>query len=289
MVSAPCRTKPTASARPGRTATTPARLAVGLVLLVYVHAFARVRNLWRRLLGRSHVSILVYHRVSDAYRDGVTVGVDRFVQHLRCLRRHYEVISLSEFLARRGQPRRRHAVVITFDDGYADNKRAAAILLREGLPAAFFVSTRIVGTDQAFPHDLRRLGHAVATLDWATLREMALQGFAIGNHTAHHADLASLPVDEALEEVRTALDDLRRELPAQPSHAWLAYPYGGVAHMSDAVRRRLAGLGITACLSAYGGTNPPDFDSMNILRQGVDHRMSPLWLRATIEGWSWRT
>ena len=41
--------------------------------------------------------------------------------------------------------------------GYLDNYvNAVPILMRYGIPAAFFVSTGIVGTDRRFPHDIRR-------------------------------------------------------------------------------------------------------------------------------------
>ena len=43
--------------------------------------------------------------------------------------------------------------------------------------------------------------------------------------------------------------------------------------------------GFDCCLSAYGGTNPTNFDRFNILRQAVDHNFSILAFRAAIEGW----
>jgi peptidoglycan/xylan/chitin deacetylase (PgdA/CDA1 family) len=53
----------------------------------------------------------------------------------------------------------RRAVVITFDDGYADNLHNATPLLeRQGVPATFFLSSGYVGQDQEFWWDeLERL------------------------------------------------------------------------------------------------------------------------------------
>jgi peptidoglycan/xylan/chitin deacetylase (PgdA/CDA1 family) len=258
------------------------------LLRAYVNLYAPIRNAWRSLLGRNRVTVLVYHRVSDNYRDTVTVGVEQFINHLACMRRHYQVIELADFLQNRGRPRGRPAVVITFDDGYADNELAAMLLRRAGLPCTFFISTRIVGTDQAFPHDLRRLGHCVPALDWPTVRAMASSGFSIANHTANHADLGSVPQIEAEREILDAQDDLTRELPGLSRPDWLAFPYGGPSNITESLRSRLGRLGIEACLSAHGGTNPTDFDPLDIRRQGVDSRMDCLRLRASIEGWSWR-
>jgi peptidoglycan/xylan/chitin deacetylase (PgdA/CDA1 family) len=249
-----------------------------------------VRNLARGRRGRHRVTVLLFHRVSDAYRDSVTVGVEQFRDIVRLLKDRYEVLDLPEFLASRGTPRRRSAVVLTFDDGYEDNLLAALLLRREGLPCTFFVSTRIVGdADAAFPHDLKNLGHRVPALSWDQVRRMAAWRFHIGNHTAHHANLAEVPLDEAIEELTQAMADLGRELGDEaPGRRWLAYPYGKAGDITDEVRERLPGLGIRYCFSAYGGSNATDFDHLDVRRQNVDYRFSPVRLRAAIEGWGTR-
>src|SRR5205814_8517478 len=87
------------------------------VSLAILGIYFPLRNLLRGWLGRCHVTVLLFHRVSDAYHDSVTVGVEQFRDILRLVKRHYEVLDLPEFLAGRGTPRRRPAVVLTFDDG----------------------------------------------------------------------------------------------------------------------------------------------------------------------------
>ena len=264
------------------------RAAKNAVLLFYVHIFCPIRTVIRGAAGRCHAVVLCYHRVNDVFLDTTTVGVEQFERHLRCLGRHYDVVDVPTFLASRGAPRRRPCVVLTFDDGYEDNLLAALLLRRAGLPCTFFVSTAIVGSDGAFPHDLRRLGRRVPSLSWDQVRRMAAWGFRISSHTATHADLGALDEAQAVEEIETARRDLERELGTGTDANWLAYPYGKPGNLSDSVRSRLPGLGIEACFSAYGGVNPPDFDPMNILRQGVDSRLTVLRLRAALEGWRWR-
>jgi peptidoglycan/xylan/chitin deacetylase (PgdA/CDA1 family) len=114
-------------------------------------------------------------------------------------------------------------------------------------------------------------------------------GFHVSNHTAHHANVGALPTAEALAEITRARDDLRRELGDREALRWFAYPYGKPSDITEEVRSSLAGLGITHCASAFGGMNPPDFDPLNILRQGIDHKFTALRLRAAIEGWRWRS
>lgn len=264
-----------------------AGLAKDALLAAYLYAFCPVRNAWRGARGRCHASVLLYHRVSDAFLDTVTVGVEQFDGHLATLKRHYDVLDLPTFLEERGRPRHRPCVVLTFDDGYEDNLLAAVLLRRAGLPCTFFVSTRIVGTDRAFPHDLKRLGRRVPSLSWDQVRRMASWGFRFGNHTAHHADLGAAPAGEAAEEVVTAARDLERELGEADGARWLAYPYGKPRHITAELRGRLPELGVRCCLSARGGVNPPDFDEWDVLRMAVDHKFSNLRLRAAVEGWEW--
>ncbi len=277
--------------RSGTTTAGGREIAKQVFLSVYVSIWAPCRNLYRRLTGTCHTTVLLYHRVSDDHLDSVTVGVEQFVEHLRLVRRRYDVMDLPTFVASRGQPRRRPGVVITFDDGYADNYLAARLLRRAGLPGAFFLSTRIVGSDigaaggRAFEHDLQKLGKAVPALRWEQVRQMADWGFHFGNHTADHANVGKIPLPEALDQIEKAQRDLADHLDSRCVLAAMAYPFGRPDDITPQVRQALDTTGFNCCLSAYGGTNPTNFDRLNILRQAVDHNFSILAFRAAIEGW----
>ncbi len=241
-----------------------------------------------RRWGAYHTTVLLYHRVSDHYVDSVTVGTGQFKSHLAILRRHYEVVDMPTFLAGNGGHRRRPAVVSSFDDGYADNLPAGRLLRRAGLPGTFFLSTRIVGTDRPFEHDLKKLGHRVPALSWDQVRQLAGWGFHLGNHTAEHVNLGQLPPREGLEQVRIAQQDLQAHLGNGCVVPALAYPFGRREDITDEVRQGLSSLGVAHCFSAYGGVNPPNFAELNILRQAVDHNFSDLAFRAAVEGWTGR-
>ena len=261
-------------------------LAKNVILAGYVYVFAPIRNWVLASLGRSRTAILLYHRVSDQYLDNVTVGIEQFERQLDSISRRYDVLDLKELLESRGRPRRKTAVVLTFDDGYLDNYLAAMLLRRVKFPCTFFVSTKIVGTDRAFAHDTQALGHVVPTLDWDQIRQMRDWGFGIANHTQTHVDLAKTPIEFAVQEIQGASEDLIRELGPVAGAGWLAYPFGRATHITEEVKERLPDLQIQACLSAYGGTSRIDFDVKDLRRQGVDHRFSLLRLRAAIEGWT---
>ncbi|MEO6786936.1 MAG: polysaccharide deacetylase family protein, partial [Chthoniobacteraceae bacterium] len=99
-------------------------------------------------------AILLYHRVIDLHPDpqwlGVTPG--QFAEHLEILSRDWHPIHLSDLVDRvkTGTVPRR-AVVVTFDDGYADNLHEAKPLLdKHGIPATVFVTTGMIGADAEF-------------------------------------------------------------------------------------------------------------------------------------------
>lgn len=100
-----------------------------------------VRQLARRVI--SQAMVLLYHRVADKPVDPqwLCISPRRFAEHLETLRRHYQPMSLHQ-LAKRQRwgwfPSR--TVVVTFDDGYADNLRHAKPLLEQfEVPATVFV------------------------------------------------------------------------------------------------------------------------------------------------------
>ena len=275
--------------RPTRTVHGRVRnLAKGCLQLLYVHSWAPIRNFAACLAGKAHVTVLLYHRVDDDLLDDVTIGVDQFREQLRLLKRHYDILDLTDFLAARGKPRRRPAVVVTFDDGYESAFVGAKLLRREGIPATFFLSTGIVGSDKPFPHDVEKLGRRVPSLSWPQVADMRKWGFQISGHTVTHANVGRLPLDEAKREIGIAVQDLVARFGHAEAQTWFAYPHGKRQDITDEVRNALPSLGIQHCLSAYGGTNSPDFDPMDIKRQGVDWKYSLLGLRAVVEGWQVR-
>lgn len=99
------------------------------------------------------VLTLTYHRVSalEADPDRLAIPPEAFEAQMAVLASEYHVLRASELCTVLGKRRRlpRRAVVVTFDDGYADLLSAAKpILERHGVPATAFVSTREVGTDR---------------------------------------------------------------------------------------------------------------------------------------------
>lgn len=111
---------------------------------------------------RSQVAILMYHRVCEVPSDPweLCVTPTHFAEQLDYLRQHYRILplrALVRFLQNGQVPKR--AVVVTFDDGYADNLwNAKPLLERYSAPATVFVTTGYLGRDREFWwDDLERL------------------------------------------------------------------------------------------------------------------------------------
>ncbi len=225
-------------------------------------------------LIRPRITVLLYHRVADDARDNLTVGIAQFDRQMELLRRHCRILSLEQVIAQ-GRPvaSDRPVVCVTFDDGYLDNfTNAVPILLRHGVPAAFFVSTGIIGTDNPFPHDVRRGGARPPAMSWDQVQRMRDQGFTIGSHSVSHIDCAAAPESLVRQEIVESLGELRRRLGL--GDVYFAYPFGGRQHMTPRRLAMVKDAGYAACLSAYGGSNVGAIDRYNVLRGGINWEFS---------------
>ncbi len=135
---------------------------------------ARLRRVFRK--GRHVVTcrlsgavILLYHRVVELPSDPQALAVSprHFEEHLQVLNRVMHPVSLDELVWRIGHGQSlKRTVVVTFDDGYADNLSYAKPLLEQyGVPATIFVASGALGQNQEFWWDeLERLVLAASTL-----------------------------------------------------------------------------------------------------------------------------
>lgn len=220
------------------------------------------------------VTVLLYHRVSDTARDNLTTGIEQFDRQMKLLRRQFQIISLGELLQMENLHRSSKPVVcVTFDDGYLDNyTNAYPILQRNNVPAAFFVSTGLIGTDRQFPHDVRRGNQPIPMMQWKHLIEMHDARFTIGSHTVNHINCAATDEDVVLKELVDSRNEIRSRLGVE--NVAFAYPYGGKSHMTEQRLALVKDVGYIGCLSAYGGTNLGQIDRFNVLRRGVHWEFS---------------
>lgn len=103
---------------------------------------------------RKRVVFLCYHGVtkrsarSPADPRGLHVNQRRFTAQLDFLQRHYQIISLSDYISaqRTGRRLQPYSVVLTFDDGFRNFLTVAAPLLAaRQIPATVFLITDQAG------------------------------------------------------------------------------------------------------------------------------------------------
>lgn len=242
-------------------------------------------NYWHGLTNQQRVIILLYHRVSDQFRDSVTIGIERFDQHMAFISKHYTLVSLKQ-VVEGDFPRNatKPVLAVSFDDGYLDNfENAAPILLKHQVPCTFFISTEKIRDNQPFDHDLRALGFGLDNMNWSQVQTMNRWGFQFGSHTRNHVNLAEISDEVALQELQGSLGDIRTQLGQQ--EVFIAFPYGRKQHITGARVEMMKSLGYGACFSAYGGLNTMDIDRFNIKRIGVNWAFDLPALHARTRGW----
>jgi peptidoglycan/xylan/chitin deacetylase (PgdA/CDA1 family) len=188
------------------------------------------------------VPVLMYHQVDatvprDAVGRDLTVEPAAFAAQLRYLRDHgirtITADELARALAAGRHPKR--AVVLTFDDGYADAATTALpILRRYGARATFYVSSGFIGTPRH--------------LTWAQMRAMAAAGMEVACHGTDHLDLSHLNRAGQEREAAGCMRRFARYLGARPDT--YAYPAGAYNATTLAVMRE---LGIRAAFTERPG------------------------------------
>jgi peptidoglycan/xylan/chitin deacetylase (PgdA/CDA1 family) len=93
--------------------------------------------------------ILLYHRILPCPFPnplGTLVSVENFQKQLLFLKKNYRIISLSQALNNSENAKSGIKIVITFDDGYADNFQYAFPILKDlNISACFFLATDYIG------------------------------------------------------------------------------------------------------------------------------------------------
>jgi peptidoglycan/xylan/chitin deacetylase (PgdA/CDA1 family) len=183
--------------------------------------------------------------------------------------RRYHVLSMSDLVAclreHRLPPAR--SVIITFDDGYADNyDRAFPVLRRYRFPATVFLVSGAIGGDASWTDDPPLSGRPL--LSEAQLEEMLRAGIEVGAHTRTHPSLLELSAPDREREVQGAREDLQRRF-GQVIRTF-AYPFGD--YDADVARVVLRAGFDAACCSRSGVNDPatPPFELRRVEVRGTD-------------------
>ncbi len=186
---------------------------------------------WRRPVAWDHPRVLMYHMVRP-HRSGtrfnkLRVTPEAFEQQIAWLsRRDFRFVFASRLFS--DQPLPPRSVCLTFDDGYEDNLLAAdPVLARYGAVATLYlVGDRSGGwSSKKKAHHADDELQAEPKLSDDQVRAMLASGrWELGGHTRTHANLTTIPDDEARSEIAAARQEFQAAFGAVP--ATFAYPFG---------------------------------------------------------------
>jgi peptidoglycan/xylan/chitin deacetylase (PgdA/CDA1 family) len=205
--------------------------------------------------------VLLYHIVGDvppfADREEARlfVPVERFRNQMTSLSaRAYRTLTLDEYFQRlTAGPLRERAVLLTFDDAYADTFRTVTpILERHGFTAVMFAPYAHLGRPNDWDADHRHL----TQLPISTAAQLAAVDrgvWEVASHGFRHVDLCTLGSAERQHQLTMARLGLSLVLGRQVLD--LAYPYG--AH-DKGVREAALASGYRMAFTARGSDGAGD-------------------------------
>jgi peptidoglycan/xylan/chitin deacetylase (PgdA/CDA1 family) len=232
--------------------------------------------------------ILAYHAIADLHDDPklaeYAVPPALFAEHLDDLaQRGWAFVDLDAVLAalagRRRLPGR--ALLLTFDDAYADLLEAACPLLVErGIPAVVFaVAGKIGGTNE---WDNGGRATTLNLLDAQGLRSVLEMGVEVGAHSTSHRALPAVPAGELAEELAGAAE--RIEAAGMPRPRSFSYPYGRWSSELAAAARE---AGYEAAFTVDWGVARPGADLHALPRIEVHASDTPRKLRLKLAAAGW--
>lgn len=167
-------------------------------------------------VGGPKVIVLNYHKIENG-ANSLFIPPSEFERQMAFLAQNgYHTITPHElYMAFTDDgPLPTNPVLITFDDGYADNyTNAYPILKKYGLKATIFVITSLL--DKSYP----------GYLTWGQAAEMEASGvIAIESHTVTHGSLTDLTDEQIRSELTGSKHEIEQRLGKEVE--FLAYPTG---------------------------------------------------------------
>lgn len=195
-----------------------------------------------------------------------SVSARAFADQLGLLRRYgWHTARVCDLAS--GNPLPPRTVILTFDDGYADNYQGAFLeLQRHRMQATWFIVTERIGRDA---HWLEGPAVERALLNRDQLLEMAAAGIEIASHTCSHADLSRLYGPALEREIRQSREILS-ELLGRPVETF-AYPYGRFHEAAEAEVRQ---CGYRLACSTRAGWAYPEREPYRLRRVAVYYQDS---------------
>lgn len=260
-----------------------------------------------KLCSSNRLRVMIYHDIAPQLQS-------HFAAQLRWLAKSWNFVTPDHFAAMVSgkEPVCGSNLLLTFDDGFASNRRIAeSVLGPMGIKAIFFIVSDFVDIQdsteaRSFIAEHISPGLQVDDLPqhwqnmlWTDLIALLEQGHTIGAHTRTHAQLSQINADyDLVQEIISGADVLAQRLGIAIEH--FAYPFGDIVSFSRSAlniaksRFRFIYSGIrgdnAAGISPYALRRDAVTagDSMSLmgafLEGGADFHHAPF--RAQLDAWS---
>ena len=225
-------------------------------------AFHRIRN-------AGTLTVAMFHRVLDT-RDPRWPGCDpayaltlaQFREALDFFQRHYAIVSLDDVLESRRSARRLPscALLVTFDDGWADTAEyAAPELQRRRIPAVVFVAADAIGAEQPFYQERIVAAWRTGRVDASRLRGAVEE---VGGRVPSASGGGMSEVREIVRAVEE-LDPATRKRLLDSLEGPLSVAGRAMVTAGDIAMLEAAGIAI----GAHGSSHEPLTSSVNLDRE----------------------
>ena len=202
----------------------------------------------------------MYHEVSEVTERNkktrhtnpiYSLSIEQFREQMEYISKNgYQTLSLNELIDHTTHDHQK-SIVITFDDGFADNYTNAFPILKSlGLTATVFVVTDFVGKPKY--------------MSWQQLRQMNTEGISIQSHTVSHRPLTVLKTNEIIYELDGSKKRIEDHLGAPVD--FLSVPHGMIDEKVVGVARSTGYRAICTAEPAFSHSygNPAILNRINI-------------------------
>lgn len=185
-----------------------------------------------RAFNAGKVKTVLYHSIAD--RDELfenAVAPEEFVEQIRFFKSNCHVVPAHRLDDPRSYRSDRVNLIITFDDGFIDNRtRATELLRREGLSAIFFAIGSCLVDGGAVPRFVQsrlasQANHPCCrTIAAADAMEMLDAGMVIGSHGLRHDDYQAIEYQAGIDDASSSKRELEELLGVTMED--FAFPWG---------------------------------------------------------------
>ncbi|MFH1423744.1 MAG: polysaccharide deacetylase family protein [Candidatus Nealsonbacteria bacterium] len=217
------------------------------------------------LLSPGGAAILMYHSV-EYNKIFFTVKPEDFQKQLAYLKeKDYSVIPLAKLaeMIKNKEKIAAKTVVLTFDDGFADNySNVFPILKKYNFPGTIFLPTSFIGSEKRS----ESAGISLKCLNWAQIKEMHGSGLIdFEPHTCTHRELTGVSLEEAKKEILDSKKIIEEGL-GKKCH-FFAYPRG---KYNEEVVKILKENGFSAAVTVNPCRVKKSNDLLKLPRQSID-------------------